>query len=245
MSSPSEIARVFHARIQQVAGSLSVVKSTLNGRVSCHVFPENTSFKNMFAFHKIAREEKCDAMSHIGTINGDLCLTVNAAYEPKRETSSKKRKADFEQEEAERVVLKVKKSGDGADKVSEETYNTAIECISNLLKLKGASGEACLEAWAFSLRKAGQYGAAPSNDGKSSLVVAARVTGGVAIQLSSILSTFKSCHDGMITTSTESINKEFNLPMSEQCSESHRRGQRSILFLASVPDVQSEEIVKG
>ena len=240
MSTPVEVARVFHERVQQMNTSLGVVKSRLNGRVSSHVFADKTSFSTMIAFQKIAQSEKCHEKTHIGTIAGELCLSVNAAYKPvPPETTSRKRKADVELDEAERAVAKVKKSGEGADKVSDESYKIATNSIASLLKLTGASKEPCLEAWAISLRKQGEWGAAPSSDGRPSLVVAARLTGGIAIQLSSVLSAFRNCRDGMVSISTDAVNKDFNLPKTEQCIEADQQGQRSMLFLASVPHVDA------
>lgn len=238
MANHVEVAKAFHDRVHQVSGTMSVVKSCLNGRVSTHVFSDKTSFSTLITFQKIAQAEKCNEKSHIGTIGGELCLSVNAAYKASgEEPKSKKRKAYSELDEAERAVAKVKKSGESADKVSEESYQIATDSITNLLKLKGASQEPCLEAWAVSLRKEGEWGAASSPDGRPSLVVAARLTGGIAIKLSSVLSAFKSCRDGMVSISTESVNADFNLPKTEQCLEADQQGQKSMLFLASVPHI--------
>ena len=41
----------------------------------------------------------------------------------------------------------------------------------------------------------------------------------------------------MITVGADAVVSDFNLPMTEQCREAHERGQKSILFLASVPHV--------
>jgi len=196
----------------------------------------------MFAFQKLALGERCGERSFIGSITGDLCFSVNTAYRKPVENKSKKRRADTELDEAQRAVAKIKKSGKDADMITQGSYTIATESISNLLKMKGASLEPCLESWAISIRKPGEYGAAPSTDGRPSLVIAARLTGGVAVPISTIVNVFKSCRDGMISTSGENVTKEFQLPMSEQCREAHERGQKSILFLASVPHVAEESV---
>ena len=236
MASPIDVAKAFHDRVRQVETSLCVVKSTLNGRVSSHMFGEKTSFKTLVAFQNIAQSEKCSEMSHVGTIDGSLCLSVNAAYKPTSPgAKSKKRKADTEFDTAQAAVSKVKNSGQGSESVSEESYTVATNTIASLLKLTGASQETCLEAWAVSLRKQGQWGAAPSSDGRPSLVVAARLAGGVAIPLSSVIFCFRDCCDGMVSVSTDCVNEDFDLPKTEQCLEADKRGQKSMLFLASVP----------
>ena len=68
-------------------------------------------------------------------------------------------------------------------------------------------------------------------------MIAARVAAGVAISISSMSNAIKLCKDGMITVGSDAVVGDFNLPMTEQCREAHHQGQRSILFLASVPHV--------
>lgn len=242
METTVHVAQAAHTRVlQQCANSLRIVKSTLNRSVSCHVIANSTTFQSVLAFHNLALEEKCENKSFIGSVEGDLCVSVNAAYKKPEEQRSKKRRADVESEDAERAISKIKKSGKDAEQISDASYQIAQECVSSLLKMKGANLEPCLESWALSLRKPGEYGAASSPDGRPSLVIAARFTGGVAVPIASLLSTFKSCRDGMLSTSTDDVNRAFKLPMSEQCEEGHERGQRSILLLASVPHVADEK----
>lgn len=234
---PVEVAKALHTRVQQSAPSMRVTNSRLNGRVSSHVMPPNTSFTAMFQFQKLAIGERCGEKSFVGSVSGDLVFSVNAAYtrQPER---GKKRKADTSVEEAARAIERVKRSGEEAERVTDESYDVARSTISNILKIKGASNERALESWALSLRKPGQYGAAPSADGRPSLVIAARIAAGVAISISALLSAIHLCKDGMITVSDNTVTGDFDLPMTEQCKESHERGQRSILFLASVPHME-------
>lgn len=232
-----DVAKALHARVQQSASALRVSRSSLNGRVSSHVVSSNTSFSSMFQFQKIALGERCGDKSFIGSIAGDLVFSVNTAFTRQPE-QSKKRKADTTLDEATRAVDRIKKSGTDAEQITEQSYEIAKSTICDLLKVKGASGERALESWAISLRKPGEYGANPSADGRPSLVIAARIAAGVAISISSLASAMKLCRDGMITVSGDAVNTDFNLPMTEQCKEAHERGQKSILFLASVPHVE-------
>lgn len=239
-SAPSDanVARAMHARIQQSAGALRVSKSTLNGRVSSHTIPSSIPFSNMIAFQKIAIGERCGEMTFLGSIQGELVLSVNTGYSKPESNGKKKRQADTTAEEADRAIAKIKKSGDDAMVVSKGSYAVAKETISEMMKLKGASGEPVLESWAVSLRRPGEYGAALSESGRPSLVIAMRLAGGIAIPLSMIYTAVKACRDGLVTVSTDSVNSDFDLPMTEQCREAHDRGQKSLLLLASVPYVE-------
>tara|TARA_B110001450_G_scaffold79269_1_gene75223 strand:- start:351 stop:1133 length:783 start_codon:yes stop_codon:yes gene_type:complete len=234
---PVEVAKAFHARVQSVASTLRVSKSSLNGKISSHVLSDSTGFTTLFSFQKLALGERCGDKSFVGSISGELVLSVNAAYTRPEQSRSKKRSFDTTAEEAARAVARVRKSGKDADSVTEGSYDVAKQTISEILKVKGASGENALESWALSLRKPGEYGAAPSADGRPSLVIAARVAAGVAISIASMSNAIKLCKDGMITVGSDAVVSDFNLPMTEQCREAHDRGQKSILFLASVPHV--------
>jgi len=236
-SKPVDVAKAFHARVQSVASTLRVGKSTLNGNISSHVLSDSTGFTTLFSFYKLALGERCGDKCFVGSIFGELVLSVNAAYTRPEQPRSKKRSIDTVSEEAARAVARVKKSGKDAERVTEASYDVAKQTISDILKVRGASGENALESWALSLRKPGEYGAAPSEDGRPSLVIAARVAAGVAISIASISNAIKLCKDGMITVGYDAVVSDLDLPMTEQCREAHDRGQRSILFLASVPHV--------
>ena len=237
---PSEALKTFHERVRSYATSLGITKSTANGRVSSHVVSNSTTFASMFQFQKLASDGSCGEQTFVGSISGELVYSVNILHKKgDKVLVGKKRRADTTTEEATRAILRVQKSGSDANSITEGSYNVAKQTISNLLKIKGSSGENALESWAVSLRKPGDYGAAPSKDGRSSLVIAARMAGGLPIPMSAIYSALQFCKDGMITVSNDKVSTEFDLPMTEQCKEAHERGQKSILFLASVPHVDS------
>lgn len=241
MAALLQLASEFHTRVNAVSGALGLQNSKLNGKVSSHSLPEKTSLNTLFSFQKLTKDSSCGEKSQIGTINGKLLLSLNAAYAPSVQPTSRKRKADTEREQAQRALAKVRKS-EGGERVSEESFEAATDLVGKLLKLRGAGGETCIEAWAVTLRKPGQFGHQTSPDGRPSLVVSARIAGGVAIQLSLVLDAFKHCRDGMIYTGDSSVNEDFDLPMSEQCREAHERGQRSMLLLASVPHFLEEKV---
>lgn len=233
--------RAMHARIQQSASELRVIKSVINRHVTSHTIGTSVPFSNVDSFQQIAVSERCGERSFLGSIQGEIVLSVNIGYvKPYKE--GKKRRADTTSDDADRALAKIKKSGDDASKISSASYMVAKETITNLLKLRGASGEPVLESWAVSLRLPGQYGAAMSVTSRPSLVIAMRLAGGIAIPLSPIHAIVKSCKDGLITVATEVVNPDFNLPMTEQCREAHDRGQKSLLLLASVPHVDDTPV---
>ena len=235
-----DVARALHARIQQSVALDCVIKSVLNGRVTSHTVSSAVAFSNLVAFQNVAKREKCEDRSFIGSINGELVFSVNVGYSKPVKCGGRKRKADTAADEADRALDRIKKSGLDAEGVSDSSYAVAKETICDMLRLEGASGEPVLESWAVSLRTPGQYGASPSTASRPSLVIAMRLAGGIAIPLSIIHSVVTHCKDGMITISDDSVNRDFDLPMTEQCREAHDRGQKSLLLLASVPHVEPQ-----
>ena len=229
----------FHESVAQTL--VAVVKSTLSNNVSSHTLPPNVSLKSISLFQNHALAHGLEQNSYIGTVGGDLCVSIKTAA-GKRDVSynkgTRKRKADVEAEEAERAVDRVRRSVDEeSEKLNDSVFCTAIQTATDVLKLRGASGESCLEAWAVSHRKPGEYGADSQANcgGLGNIVVAARISGGVALRLHSFVNAFGRCKDGMLTTSTESVSKDFDLPMSEQAIVAQEQGQLSILVLATVP----------
>lgn len=228
-------ALAFHNRLQQSASQLRVQRSSLNGTVSSHVFPDTITLSQLLSFQKIAAGEKCSSNSFIGTVSGDLILSVN----PSRSVvESRKRKVSTAADEAQRAVSRLRRSGDKSEKISDASYNVATSTLTSLLDLKGPSGESVIESWAVSIRQFGEYGAAATPNQEPSLVIAMRMAAGAAVPAHFLVSALHSLKDGMLTTSQEKVNQDFDLPLTEQGREAHEHGQRSVLLLASVPHVE-------
>jgi hypothetical protein len=226
----------FHEKVEQSNSLLRITKSTIKDCVSSHVLSGNLSLSKMSAFYKLAVEEQCGKKSFIGSVMGDLILSVNISHRESIQ-KNKKRKADTYIEAATHAVGRIQKCTNNSESISDKTYEIAINTVSELLKIKGACEENAIESWALSLRKKGEFGYAPSIDGRSSLVVAARIAAGVPISLSSLSNALHACKDGMITIENGDIIKDFDLPMTKQCKESHNYGQKSLLLLVSIPSV--------
>jgi len=239
MADAIQKAKAFHEAAVSTS-NLTFVKSSLspNGKLSSHTLTKSTSFQSLFAFQKIASGLRCAHRTLLGSVKGELCYTMNIGFEKRRVEVGKKRRVETEAEDAERAVDKVKRSGEPAKLITDTSFSIATSILEHLLKLRGAANETCLESYALSLRKPGQYGA--SNNGKPSLVVAARVAAGVAVPMGDVVQIFAKCTDGLITTDESVIDEAFRLPMTEQGAAAHDRQQRSLLFLASVPHVEDE-----
>lgn len=101
------VALGFHTRVAQSALQLRFKRSSLNGTVSSHVCPETVTFAQLLQFQKIAEAERCAASSFIGTIAGDLILSVNPGRAPA--SVSKKRRASTSADEAARAIGRIKR----------------------------------------------------------------------------------------------------------------------------------------
>merc|ERR1712091_627036 len=122
-----------------------------------------------------------------------------------------------------------------AGRVSDESYESAVDLISDLLKLRGPHGENVVESWAISLRKNTQWAGANSPGEAPRLVVAARISAGVAVSMDALTSAIRVCKDGLLTVAEDTVDADFNLPLSEQATCAQNSGQKSIILLASVP----------
>jgi hypothetical protein len=226
------VALCFHNKLKQSASQMKVKRSSINGTVSSHVFPDTITLSDLTSFQRIASSERCSENSFIGTVSGNLILSVD----PSRSVSeSKKRKASTAADDAQSAVSRLRRSGNKSERISNASYDVAISTLTSLLELKGTSGELIIESWAISIREHGQYGAAQTPNKEPSLVIALRISAGAAVPAHSLVSALHSLKDGMITIAQEQVNQDFDLPLTEEGKEAHEHGQRSILLLASVP----------
>lgn len=234
-STACEVLQTTHRAVQQASSTLRVVKSVIRERVSVHTMSDPTPFSNMFSFQKIATGASTGSKTFVGSMTGELVFSVNTAYTPPEPTrSGKKRSLDTSTEDAERAIAKVRRSS-GSETISNASFKAAQECVASLIKLKGAKGESVIESWAVSLRKSGQWGAGSTGP---SLVIAARMTAGVAIPLGTLCNAMRVCRDGMLAVSTDRIHEEFDLPLTDQGVTADERGQKSVLVFASVPNLE-------
>ena len=232
-----EVTTNAHRTLQQSAAVLKVVRSTMRNRTTTHSMPETTAFASLFGFQKITHQISCASKTFIGSIDGEILLSVNTAYAPVEEPGApkkKKRGRDTAEEDADRAVAKVERSGADAHKVSQATFNAARGVLKEMLNTRGVSNEPVIESWAVSLRKPGSWGAA-QNGQMPSIVIGFRLAAGVPIPLGKLCTSLRICRDGLVTTSVERVNTDFDLPLSDQGSAAQDSGQKSILLLASIP----------
>lgn len=224
---------------QANSSNLRFKSSNVSGKVSTHTTNDSITFSSIFAFQKIVSNAGHARRSLMASINGSIVVSVNTAYNAASDTEtapkSKKRKLDTGIEEAKRAVEKVRRCGKDASRVSDESYESAASLISDLLKLRGPHGESVVESWAISLRKNTQWAGANSPGEAPRLVVAARIAAGVAVSMEALTSAIRVCKDGLLTVAEDTVDEDFNLPLSEQATCAQQAGQKTIILLASVP----------
>lgn len=222
---------------------LHIVTSNLHGAVSLHTMPERVALSKLHAFQNIA--ESCGHANgaFVGSIDSTLTLSINTKYAKPKAPFERKRRRDSAEEQAAEAVARVRKSGQGAEKLSEASYATAQTMVADVLRLRGAHGECVVESWAVSLRAPGEWGAHISD--MFCLVVAFRFAAGVAIGLHVLLHALRPCRDGMLTTCTSGVAKDFDLPKSDQGEAALSMGQKSMLLMAAVPNPDSGHAAKA
>lgn len=233
-----EITASAHRALEKSAAALKIVSSSTRNRTTTHTMPETTAFVSLFGFQKIAQQIACASKTFIGSVNGKIVLSINVAYDPPVCTGgrkNRKRGHDTSEEDADRAVARVERSGTDANKVSAATFYVARGVLKEVLDTRGTGDEPVIESWAVSLRKPGSWGATPSADGVPSIVIGVRLAAGVPIPLWKLCTALRMCRDGLVTTSVERVNTDFDLPLSDQGSTAQERGQKSILLLASIP----------
>lgn len=218
--------------------SVRMIKSRLDPKRSVHEVGNRAALSSLVALQKIARAERLGEHTVIGSLGGNIVVTVSAQREPAQQTSSKKRKADTEREEAARTVDRVKRAQNKTDfkSVTKATFCIATDVLCSLLKLRGVSGQSVVESFAVSIRNPGEFGN-ESSSGIQSLVIGMRLAPGVPLSMSQLLTAVESCPDGLLTTSTELMG-DFRLPLSEHAKAAVECGQKALSILLAVPRVE-------
>lgn len=225
-----------HKKITSQFECFRIRSSTLSGSISRHELADTITLSVLFAIQNSLKSSGNDERALLCSTDGKINFSVNANYNPSdfgndSFPSSRKRRRDEHEEQSTKAVQRVKMSCNDTDSVSESCYRNADVLITNLLNLRGTSNECIIESWALSLRKTGQW----ASSGFPTLVVAVRMSAGVAISLVRLISCISLCSDGMLTTNSSMLSSDFELPMSEQGMSAHRNGQASLLLLLSVP----------
>jgi hypothetical protein len=131
--------------------------------------------------------------------------------------------------------------------VDEAHLDVAEEVIRDMFSnIQGVNGELVFESLGLSVSPTKMFqqstpsvpSATPCFSTRPQLIIACRISGGVAIQLFTLartLSRDSELFDGMITTDASSLGPEYRLPMSDLGKVAEKNGQQSMLLFVSVP----------
>ena len=220
-----------HQRLCRQTVQLNSKRNFVRNRTSVHVVSDTLTLRTVTAFYQVAVSERLQGGSYIGSMDGEMVLSINTERKaaPPAADAPKKRKREGEEEnQAERAVQKVKRVA--SDVFSEDIYKHAKEAIVSLLKIRGPLGENVLESWSLSARTPGQWGA----NRTSALIISFRISAGVAVSLQSLTEATKGLSDGLVTIEESQVPEEFRLPQSEQGHESSSHGTKSLSVYVTV-----------
>ena len=176
-----------------------------------------------------------ELVAAVGSIEDKLVISVREADKDKaggqvKRSGGKKRGRDTAAEDAERAVDRVRRCGSDAERIPDASYAAAKDTAAALLRLRGHGGEPVVESWAVSLRRRGEWGAA--RDAEHSLVVAARLSAGIAVPLAALCGALDACKDAMLSIGGASDGTDLDLPLS---AASRAADAKTILVCAGVP----------
>jgi hypothetical protein len=136
-----------------------------------------------------------------------------------------------------------------APAISDAAYDVARSTIERVVDtLRGASGESVLESVGLSQQRASTTGASGGGSGGGGgggagpgpgerLVVALRLTAGVAVPICALKRAMGPCFDdGLLTTQRDGMADGYQLPITAQGRVVEEEGQRTLVALGSVPN---------
>lgn len=227
-----------------------VVSSEIRGAVSVHTMPASVALSSVRAFGELASDCGYGRRAFFASVDGKIVFSVNTKYDrgargatltagdtgatghTGASATGKKRRRDTVRDEVESAMERVRRSGEQARALPDSAFERVEKTACALLQLTGADSERIIESWAVSVRGAGEWGAGAS--GGPRLVLAARISAGVAIPVDSAASALKLCTDGMLTVAPARVGRDFVLPMSDEARVAQSSGQTSMLLLVSV-----------
>ncbi len=226
--------------------------SRLRNGVSSHNFADTVSFPVLDAFvTRVAQttpQRRDPLRCYMGSIDGHLVVSVRVrppssslAAEP---TARRKRGRDDCGDRAETTVSKLRttlRTTQPGNTAALAQLTNAKDTVERLLRnVRGTDGEDPFESCAISFAQSQQQQAstaAASSTTRPRLIVACRLSAGVALSLSALRDALGACfRDGMITTKPESLGAAYQLPLRATGHVVEESGQRSMLLFAAVPD---------
>lgn len=227
-----------HDAIAEAVTKNGGVESSFSNGVSKHVMQNSISFSQLRTV--LAATNGNEEKAFLGTLKDKLVFSVNFNFETSEcmevgmvgKKASKKRGRDVNEEVVQAAVERVKRgvSTDDMDMIALENARNALYSI--LTSLRGARGEAAVESWALSFKKAEPNNAKQQ---RPQLILSARLTPAVAIPLKTLFRLMgSSCRqDGMLTIDSSMLSNGLNLPLSEHAMTSEKYGQRSLTMFAT------------
>ena len=238
-----------HSQLTTAASVLRVQSSQLRNAISSHRCTNPLSFAALDSFISLAKGivgANAEQRLFLGSIEG--VPVVSARLRNVSEAAvrggdvggrKKKRGRDDAHDRAEAACSKLRKHGDKAH------IDRAQDTIENLLRaVKGPAGEEVFESCGVSLAREATHNASasiasapPAGSIRPKVIVAARLSAGVALPLMAMKTALGDCFgDGMITTNPETLGPEYQLPLSAAGKAVEAAGQRSMLLFAAVPE---------
>jgi len=255
-----------HSSLCSHASILNATSSKLSRCISIHSAGTLLSLSQLDKFLNesinIFPNKSC---YNIGALVGNIVISINLqSNSPATDTASNKKRGyddshDRARESVNAARLRLKKTKSAA--VDDDHLNLAEDVIANMFRnIKGFSGELVIESLGLSVSPNKMFKSTNTDTGNSSstqpppnfstrpqLIIACRLSGGVAIPLSTlkrVLSQNETFFDGMITTNVDSLGPEYRLPMSELGKQADSKGQKSMLLFVAVPPPTYPRMVK-
>jgi len=232
----SEKHASLHAKMSAVASAEGALYSNLKKTVSVHAFNSTISFSTVQRLHVASRNLVSNAplLKDFVGVDGQRIL-YSAAFccsgQSDQQPRSKKRvrEDDFE-ESASRAVQKVTRVAPGSALPKKEA-DVAQEVLTRLLRdVRGPSGEILVQSFGIFVKKKRE------SDNRPSLIIAARMHGGVGVPVASMKRAFGDCwQDGAFSTDDKStVLMNLELPSTPAAETARLYGQSSLFFVTSI-----------
>lgn len=234
----SSIRTQVHDQVEsylKIKGNVS--SSSFTNSVSSHVLKDTVSFTDLQGIHNACRTVAKDLsvpnlQEYIASIGTELRYSVT--FVPPTATvttTSTKRKRAIAESRSDDLQQLVNKTLDMIkDGASDEHKKMAQGILSNMLLLRGSSGEEIVESFCVLRRKLS------CTDESAKLLIAIRLNAGLAISVSALKRALGKCWaDGVLTTASSAMGiDETILPLTEQGRASKECGNLPLLLVTHV-----------
>lgn len=239
-----------HKHLVAAAHILRAQSSQLRNSVSSHVVPNTVAFSAIetFCVNAVKDGGPDAAQLFIGSLDGYIVVSarLRAQTGASHRPNKKKRARDDAEDRAHSACEKLLRharslEGEKCDRMVKQIL-TAQQTIEQLLRsVKGPNDEECFESCGVSMAATAttqaSSNAPPAMPSRPRLIIACRLSAGVALPLYALRKALGCCFkDGMITTRPESIGPDYQLPLTEHGTVTEQQGQRSMLLFAAVPE---------